>query len=143
MGLSLNIRINDGRREIFDPVRKKFVALTPEEYVRQQIILYLANEKGYPIGLLKVETVLSLNGMTKRTDVMVHDKAGNPLMIVECKAESVQLTQAVFDQLACYNLKFNVPYLLATNGSKHYCCILDFKQSTYVFLKEIPHYKDL
>lgn len=143
MKLSLNIRTNEGRREIFDPIRKKYVALTPEEYVRQQTILYLINEKGYPIGLLKVETVLSLNGMTKRTDIMVHDKTGNPLMIIECKAESVQLTQAVFDQLACYNLKFKVPYLFATNGAKHYCCILDFEQSTYAFLKEIPHYKDL
>lgn len=139
----LNIRINDGRKEVFDPVRKKYVALTPEEYVRQQIVSYLVNEKGYPIGLLKVEAVLNLNGMAKRTDIMVYSRVGNPLMIVECKAESVRLTQAVFDQLACYNLKFNVPYLIATNGLKHYCCVLDFQQSTYSFLKEIPHYKDL
>ena len=143
MQQSLNIRFNNGRKEIFDPVRKKYVALTPEEYVRQQIISYLVNEKSYPIGLLKVETVLNLNGMTKRTDIMVYDKTGTPLMIVECKAEAVELTQAIFDQLACYNLKFNVPYLVATNGIKHYCCILNFEQSTYTFLKEIPHYKNL
>jgi hypothetical protein len=140
---SLNIRINDGRKEVFDPIRKKYVTLTPEEYVRQQIILYLINEKDYPAGLLKVETVLALNGMIKRTDIMVFGKSGNPLMIVECKAESVKLTQAIFDQLACYNLKYKVPYLVATNGIKHYCCILDFEQSTYTFLKEIPHHKEL
>lgn len=143
MEQSLNIRINNGKKEIFDPVRKKYVVLTPEEYVRQQIISYLTNEKGYPLGLLKVETVLNLNGMTKRTDIMVYSRSGNPIMIVECKAESVQLTQAVFDQLARYNLKFNVPYLIATNGIKHYCCVLDFEQSTYTFIKEIPCYNDL
>lgn len=143
MEQSLNIRINNGKKEIFDPVRKKYVALTPEEYVRQQIISYLVNEKGYPLGLLKVEMALTLNGMTKRTDILVYSRAGNPVMIVECKAESVRLTQATFDQLACYNLKFNVPYLIATNGIKHYCCMLNFEQSTYTFIKEIPCYNDL
>jgi hypothetical protein len=140
----LNIRINDkGKKEVFDPVRRKYVALTPEEYVRQQMILYLVKEKGFPLGLLKVETALSLNGMTKRTDIMVYSRTGNPVMIVECKAESVQLTQAAFDQLARYNLKFNVPYLVATNGIRHYCCVLNVEQSTYTFIKEIPCYNDL
>ncbi len=140
---SLNIRINNGKKEVFDPVRKKYVALTPEEYVRQQMILYLTNEKGYPLGLLKVETVLNLNGMTKRTDIMVYSRLGNPVMIVECKAESVQLTQSTFDQLARYNLKYNVPYLAATNGIKHYCCVLNVEQSSYTFIKEIPCYNSL
>ena len=139
----LNIRINNGRKEVFDSIRKKYVALTPEEYVRQQMILYLTSEKGYPAGLLKVETVLILNGMTKRTDIMVYSRNSKPVMIVECKAESVQLTQAVFDQLACYNLRFKVPYLIATNGIQHYCCMLNSEQSTYAFIREIPYYKSL
>ncbi len=139
----LNIRNNNGRTEVFDPIRKKYVAFTPEEYVRQVLILYLMEEKGYPSGLLTVEAELSLNGMAKRTDVMVYDRNAQPLVIAECKAESVKLTQAVFDQLARYNLAFNVPYLIATNGIKHYCCKLDFANSGYSFLKEIPHYSEL
>ena len=143
MAKQLNIRVNEGRREVFDPVRKKYVTLTPEEYVRQQMIWYLIEDKSYPVGLLKVETALYLNGMTKRTDILVCSRQGEPLLIVECKAESVPLTQAVFDQLARYNMAFNVRYLVATNGISHYCCLLSHENSTYTFLKEIPCYNDL
>lgn len=144
MSTELTIRTTaEGKREVFDPIRKKYVALTPEEYVRQQTLLYLTNQKGYPVGLIAVETSLKLNELTKRTDILIHGRQRNPLMIVECKAESVPISQATFDQLARYNMTLNVPYLVATNGHTCYCCLIDFERQNYVFLKEIPHYGEL
>ncbi len=128
--MSFNIREHNGRREIFDIVRRHFVALTPEEWVRQQTIRQLHEELGYPLELMQVECAISLNGMTKRCDIVVYDRSVRPLMIVECKQECVPLSQKVIDQACRYNLVLQVPYLLLTNGRQQLCLQVDFLAST-------------
>lgn len=113
------------RDEVFDPVRRRRVALTPEEWVRQQTITMLHEVYGYPLELMQVEAAITLNGLTKRCDLVVYDHEVKPLMIVECKKESVPLTQKVIDQACRYNLVLHVPYLLLTNGRQHLCLHVD------------------
>lgn len=121
-----NIRTTvDGTREIMDPVRRRWVALTPEEWVRQYTIAYLHEQCGYPLELMHVEAAITLNGLTKRCDIVVYDKSVRPWMIVECKKESVPLTQKVIDQACRYNLVLQVPYLLLTNGHQQLCLHVD------------------
>lgn len=131
---------DSNRPEIFDSLRRKFVALTPEEWVRQNFIQYLIQEKKFPSGLISVEKELVFNSMKRRTDIVVYDKNAKPLLIVECKASSVSISQLTFDQIARYNMVLKVKYLLVTNGISHYCCIMDYQQNSYSFLKEIPEY---
>ncbi|MDR1983438.1 MAG: type I restriction enzyme HsdR N-terminal domain-containing protein [Prevotellaceae bacterium] len=138
---SLNIRNTSDGQEIFDNVRKKYVVLTPEELVRQRIILYLANVKNYPVNLMNVEVGMKLNNMQKRCDILIYNRNRNPLLMVECKAENIKISQNIFDQLSRYNLIFKVPYLVATNGDDTYCCKVDFENRSYEFLKEIPEYE--
>ena len=129
--------------EIFDMVRKKFVALTPEEWVRQHLLNFLIEEKKYPASLLAVEKELSVAGIKKRTDVVVYSRSAEPLMIAECKSPEVALNQNVFDQIARYNLPLNVSWLLLTNGLVHYCCRMNASEKKYEFEKEIPEYEKL
>lgn len=129
--------------QIFDEIRKKFLVLTPEEWVRQNFVKYLVEEKGFPASLLAIETGLKLNQNQFRADLLVYDRKGNPLLIVEFKAPEVKITQKAFDQIARYNLTFNVPYLIVSNGLEHYCCAVDFEQKNYQFFREIPAYSDL
>lgn len=129
--------------EIFDDIRKKFVALTPEEWVRQNFISFLVKQKKYPAALFAIEKSLSLNKMQKRSDVVIYNNRGEALMIIECKAPSVRIDQHVFDQVARYNIAFKVSYLVVTNGLQHYCCSIDHENENYYFLKEIPGYKDI
>jgi hypothetical protein len=136
-----NTKSESGRTYILDTIRKKYVLLTPEEWVRQHIIKYLSEEKKVPLSLMAVETGFTYNKLQRRTDVLVYDRSGNAIAIVECKAPAVKLTTLVFDQILRYNLNFKVPYLIITNGMQHYCCKLDFETSGYVFLKEIPSYE--
>jgi len=128
---------------IFDRIRKKHVSLTPEEGVRQNIINYLTTEKGYPITLLSVETSLKYASMGKRSDLLVNDSNGQPLMLVECKAPEVAITNKVFEQIAVYNLAIKAPYLLITNGIQNYCMSAATDTSPPRFLTEVPEYKDL
>lgn len=130
----------DDKSMIFDGVRKKFVRLTDEEWVRQHCISYLINEKKCPASLLAIEKELSVNTMRKRTDIVVYYKEGKPLLIVECKAPSVKISEEVFEQAARYNLTLKVNYLMVTNGLQHYCCSIDHQQQSFTFLKEIPSY---
>jgi len=139
----LNIRNTAGGQEIFDCIRKKYVVLTPEELVRQNIIHYLANTKNYPLTLMRVEVGMKLNNMQKRCDILIYDRNRNPLLMVECKAESVKISQDVFSQLSRYNLIFKVPYLIATNGNDTYCCKINFEKQSFEFLKEIPMFEEL
>lgn len=132
-----------GKRFIFDPLRKKYVALTPEEWVRQHFIQYLLNYKGYPQGLLANEIQIILNGTRKRCDTILYDKNLSALMIVEYKAPHIEITQAVFDQITRYNMVLRVKYLIVSNGIKHYCCRIDYSQQKYEFLPDIPNYQDL
>ena len=134
------IKSNENKYAIFDIVRKKYVSLTPEEWVRQHFIHYLIEEKRYPISLIAIEKKITINKLTKRTDILVFNSKGLPHIIVECKAPSINITQNAFDQIARYNLKLNANYLLVTNGLKHYYCKMDFSKEEYVFLDTIPDY---
>ena len=129
--------------EIFDPIRCKFVALTPEEWVRQNFIRFLIEEKNTPKTLLSVEVTLILNTMQRRSDIVVYNRNAKPLMAIECKSNTVKITQTTFDQLTRYNLSLQVPYLIVTNGLQHYCCKVDFKNHNYRFLDNIPDYTEL
>lgn len=125
---------------IFDRTRRKFVVLTPEEWVRQHLIEFLVNEKGYPRSLIALEYALNYNGLQKRCDVLVFGADTRPLLIAECKASSVAISQDVFDQIARYNFVLNVPYLLVTNGINHYSCVADKSNTGFSFLREIPDF---
>lgn len=120
-------QLADGRREILDPVRRRWVALTPEEGVRQSTIAFLHEQCGYPLELMQVEAAITLNGLTRRCDIVVYDKSCRPWMIVECKKEEVPVTQKVVDQASRYNLVLRVPYLLLTNGRQQLCLQVDTK----------------
>lgn len=127
---------------IFDPIRKKFVALQPEEWVRQHCIQFLIQEKNYPKTLINVEKELTINTLRKRYDVVVFKPDGAIRLIVECKAPDVKIDQAVFDQIARYNLTLNADFLMVTNGKAHYFCQMDYEQQKYVFLRDIPAYHE-
>ncbi len=137
------IRELRGRTMIFDPLRQRYVRLTPEEWVRQHFVQYLIRECGYPRALIAVEMAFTYQGMPRRADVVVHDRRGRPLLLVECKAPEVEVRQATFDQAARYNLVIQAGYLVVTNGLVHYCCVLDRAQHTYRFLEALPRYEEL
>lgn len=139
----LKITNREGKRYIFDTLRKKYVALTPEEWVRQHFTHYLLAYKGYPQGLLANEIQINLNGTRKRCDTVLYRRDLSALMIVEYKAPSVEITQAVFDQITRYNMVLRVKYLIVTNGLQHYCCRIDYRTQTYTFLPSIPDYPSL
>ncbi len=128
---------------VLDVYRKRFVKLTPEEEVRQRFARYLVEEKGFPASLIMTEYSLKLNKLSRRCDILVHKPAGHPVLLVECKAPEVRISQASFDQVARYNLAFRVSYLIVTNGLKHYCCQVDFNTEKISFLSEIPAYEAL
>lgn len=132
------IKNKDNQPYIFDFIRKKYYFLTPEEWVRQHFVRFLVEEKQYPKGRIGVEIVVKLNGMSKRSDIVVYDASANPWLIVECKRPEVPITQDTFDQIARYNLQLNAKYLIVTNGLQHYCCQLDLEQQSYIFLEDIP-----
>ena len=137
------IRGNEHQREIFDEIRKKFVALTPEEWVRQNFLKYLIAEKGIPLSLIAVEKALRLHGMLKRTDIVAYDRNGKALLLVECKAPGVKIDQKVFDQAAMYNMKFRVNYLVVTNGLEHFGCKINHHEKNYHFLEQIPDFIEM
>lgn len=133
----------EGKRCIFDVLRRKYVALTPEEWVRQHFTHFLLEEKGYPAGLLANEVQILLNGTKKRCDTVLFGKDRRARMIVEYKAPSVEITQAVFDQITRYNMVLHVDYLIVSNGIRHFCCKIDYSTNTYRFLPAIPSFHEL
>ncbi|MDX6747194.1 type I restriction enzyme HsdR N-terminal domain-containing protein [Polaribacter sp. PL03] len=135
------LKSNENKTLIFDNLRKKYMVLTPEEWVRQHYVQYLIEEKKYPISLIALEKQLTINNRKKRTDILVFNAEGKPDIIVECKAPKIKITQATFDQIARYNLKLRANFLIVTNGLEHFYCKMDFENETYIFLKEIPDYK--
>mgnify|MGYP003299808032 FL=1 len=137
------IKVEGEKNVIYDNCRKKFVPLTPEEWVRQNMVRFLVNEKHYPASLIANEIAVEINKMKKRCDTVIYDRNLKPFMIVEYKAPNVQITQKVFDQIATYNLKLNVPLLIVSNGREHYCCKIDYQQKRYFFYREIPDYLEL
>lgn len=140
---SFRTRHSGGKTFIFDEIRKKFLVLTPEEWVRQNFIRYLAGEKGFPTALMVIERGLKVNGNLFRADLLIYGRSGVPLLAAEFKATDVRITQAAFDQIARYNMQFRVPYLIVSNGLDHYCCLIDFQQGRYSFLKEVPEFGDI
>ena len=135
------IKSSENKQLIFDKIRKKYVALTPEEWVRQNFVAYLDQEKKYPLSLIAVEKQLTVNKLKKRFDILVFDKNGNHHIIVECKSPKIKISQDTFDQIARYNLALNAQYLIVTNGINHYYCKMDTKNKKYVFLEDINPYE--
>src|SRR5665647_687853 len=133
----------DGRILIFDAFRRRWVKLNPEEWVRQHFVRYLVEEKQYPAALMAIEHSLQINRQDFRADAVVFSTSGKPLLIVECKAPEVKITQKVFDQIVRYNFQFQVDFLIVTNGLAHFCCKIDKANLTYEFLTEIPEYNVL
>ncbi|OYU79001.1 MAG: restriction endonuclease subunit R [Flavobacterium sp. BFFFF1] len=129
---------SENKVAIFDPIRKKFVILTPEEWVRQHVVQFLLLDKKYPISHVNVEKLLKVNDLTKRYDAVVFNPDGSIRILVECKAPEVKITQTTFDQIARYNLTMGAEYLVVTNGHNHYFCRMDFENQCYVFLPELP-----
>ncbi len=138
---SFRFKNSENNLLVFDEIRKKFVVLTPEEWVRIHVVQYLIQEKNYPKSLINVEKVIKLNGLTKRYDVVVFQPDGSILLAVECKQPNVAITQSVFDQIARYNLTLKANYLMVTNGLNHYFCQMDFENEKYIFLNEMINFK--
>ena len=137
-------RVNDqGNEEIFDPIRRKYVAKTPEERVRLHFIQFLIIEKHYPDRLISVEKGLTVNGMKRRFDAVVYNRKGEPLVLIEFKAPEVKIGQKVFDQMGAYNLALRVKYLMVSNGLRHFCCRFDTSKMRWEFLDTIPPYPEL
>ena len=128
---------------IFDILRHRYVALTPEEWVRQHFVHYLIEQKGYPKTLLSNEVGLQVGEKKLRCDTLLYNKVLEPRVIIEYKAPTIQLQQKVFDQISVYNLLLHVDYLIVSNGLQHYCCRMDYDNQKYLFLEEIPMYENL
>jgi hypothetical protein len=137
---NFKLKSKENKTLIFDKLRKKYMVLTPEEWVRQHYVSFLIEEKNYPVSLIALEKQLTINNRKKRTDILVFNTDGNPEIIVECKAPEIKITQDTFDQIARYNLKLKANYLIVTNGLEHFYCKMDFENETYVFLREVPNY---
>ena len=131
---------NENKASIFDEIRKKFIILTPEEWVRQHVVQFLLEEKKYPKSLINVEKVLKINGLRKRYDVVVFNSDGSIFILIECKAPEIKITQATFDQIARYNMTMNAQFLMVTNGLNHYFCQMDYENEKYTFLENLPNY---
>ncbi len=138
-----NIIKKDDFSMIFDVLRKRYVKLTPEEWVRQHFVHFLIEHKGYPQALLANEVGLNLNGTKKRCDTVLYRKNLTPLMIIEYKAPQINIAQKVFDQIARYNIVLRVDYLIVSNGLQHFCCKMDYENQSYSFLTDIPTYTSL
>ena len=139
----IKIKENGGRHAVFDVLRRKYVNLTPEEWVRQHFIHYLTEHKGYPTSLLANEVKLRLGQKSLRCDSVLYDNMLQPRMIIEYKAPTIQITQKTFNQIFAYNILMHVDYLVVSNGMSHYCCRMDYEGGKYTFLNDIPDYKQL
>jgi hypothetical protein len=140
---SFRFKNSENKVSIFDVLRKKFIILTPEEWVRQHTVQFLLQEKNYPKSHLNVEKLIKINDINKRYDIVVFQPNGEIFLLIECKAPEVNITQNTFDQIARYNLKLKAEYLMVTNGLNHYFCQMDFENEQYVFLKELPDFTNL
>ena len=136
----LKLKTVEEKTHIFDEVRKKYLLLTPEEWVRQNFIHYLNKEKKYPLGLMGVEQMVKYNSLKTRADIVIYNLEGKPNVIVECKAPEVKINQDTFNQIAKYNSQLKVKYLIVTNGMKHFCCQMDYENNKITFLEDVPTY---
>lgn len=140
---SFRFKNSENKVLVFDEIRKKFIVLTPEEWVRIHVVQFLMIEKNYPKSLINVEKVIKINGLIKRYDVVVFQPDGSIFLVVECKQPNVSISQTVFDQIARYNLSLKANYLMVTNGLNHYFCQMDFEKESYLFLNDIPNYNSI
>lgn len=131
------------KRHVFDAIRRKYIRLTPEEWVRQHFVYYLISEKNVPSTFIANEIGINLNGTSKRCDTVIYDAFLNPIAIVEYKAPSISISETVFAQIVRYNMVLRVKYLLVSNGLRHFCCKLDYERQSYDFLPDIPYYEHL
>lgn len=139
----VKLRKTNSDVEIFDPLRRKYIILTPEEWVRQHFVNYLITEKGYPASLMANEKTIKLNSLTKRCDTVVYNNNLEPVAICEYKNPEININQEVFDQILRYNIVLKVKYLIVSNGINHFCCQVNHDDLSYIFLKEIPDYNTL
>ena len=137
---SFRFKNSENKVSIFDEIRKKFIILTPEEWVRQHVVQFLLEEKKYPKSHINVEKVLIVNGLRKRYDVVVYNPDGSICILIECKAPEIKIAQATFDQIARYNMTMDAQFLMVTNGLDHYFCQMDFENEKYQFLAGLPNY---
>jgi hypothetical protein len=137
---SFRFKNSENKVAIFDEIRKKFILLTPEEWVRQHVVQFLLQDKKYPKSYINVEKIITVNGLNKRYDGVIFEPNGAIFLLIECKAPEVAISQHTFDQIARYNLVLKAKYLMVTNGLNHYFCQMDFENEKYVFLKELPEY---
>jgi hypothetical protein len=135
---AFRIKTENGKQVIFDDIRKKFVALTPEEWVRQHFIQFLNREKRYPGSLMAVEKKVNVNGHRRRFDLLIYRRDGQPLLIAEFKAPGVKISQDTFDQVVRYNIALHVEFVVVSNGLQHFACQIDYRNNSYIFLKEVP-----
>ena len=138
---SFRFKNSENKVAIFDEIRKKFIIVTPEEWVRQHVVQFLLQDKKYPKSHINVEKLLKINGLNKRYDVVVYKPDGNITILIECKAPGVKISQSTFDQIARYNMTLNADYLMVTNGLNHYFCKMDYENEKYDFLSELPEYQ--
>ncbi len=134
------VKSSENKVHIFDIIRKKFVALSPEEWVRQHVLHWLISDKKYPPSIISVEKQVEVNNLKKRCDIIVFNPQGSINILVECKSYSSEINQMVFDQIARYNLRLQSKYLIVTNGLEHYFCKMDWEKEKYIFLKHIPDF---
>ena len=139
----IRMRKQNEQIQIFDPIRGKWIVLTPEEWVRQNTIIYISDTLEVPMTRIANEVAITYNGLTKRCDSIIYDDYGNPLIIIEYKRSEIEITQCVFDQIATYNLQLRVPYLIVSNGLQHILCKVDFESRKYIFAEQWPKYNEL
>jgi len=139
----LKVAEKNGKMHIYDVFRKTWLVLTSEEWVRQNFLTWLVKDMGYPVGLIAVEKSLQYNTLKKRADAVVYSPDGQPLMLIECKAPAVAITQKTLEQAALYNFRFNTPFLALTNGIDHYCCVIDREQGSLAYLPSFPLWQQM
>ena len=139
---SFRFKNSENKVAIFDEIRKKFIILTPEEWVRQHTVQFLLQHKNYPKSYLNIEKIIKINELSKRYDIVVFQPDGTIFLLIECKAPEVSITQKTFDQIARYNLTLKAKYLMVTNGLNHYFCQMDFENEQYIFLEELPEFSN-
>ena len=137
---SFRFKNSENKIAIFDEIRKKFILLTPEEWVRHHVVQYLLQDKNYPKSYINIEKLIKVNELNKRYDIVVYQPNGELFLLIECKAPEVKISQQTFDQIARYNLVLNAKYLMVSNGLNHYFCKIDFENEKYVFLEELPNF---
>ena len=142
-GDRIRLRKQDDQDQIFDPIRRKWILLTPEEWVRQTTLLYIIDQLEVPVSRIANEVTITYNGLSRRCDSIIYDDYGQPLVIVEYKRSDIPITQRTFDQIATYNLKLKVPYLILSNGQQHILCQVDFENQKYIFAQHWPKYNEL